>query len=637
MNDLLIANTLHPHKKSRRYTWTSPDGYTRNQIDYIFIQRKFKSRVVASKTRSYPGADFGSDHSLVMMNLKIKLRRIRKQKSQRIKYNLDKLQDPEIRSEFSAKVGGKFAPLLLLDDVEEMTTAFTEATNETTAEVLRKKRNTRKPWIDDRLAQRCEERQKMKASRYLSEESRVKYREANNRVKAEIRRAKEEWIDDHCREIQDNFETNNTRKSFQSLRELTAPKSNRIFTIKDKNGKVVTSKEDIEKRWTEYAKELYNYHIKTDRNILTTLKHSAPTSDTDRTPNITHSEVTEAINHLKKGKAAGIDNIPAEFLKTDTTTVAILHSICNKMWQSGVWPTQWTKSITVPLPKKGDLQNCSNYRTISLISHPSKVMLQIILQRLKLQIEPILAEEQAGFRKSRSTAEQVTNLRILIEKHRNHDMHLYHSFINFKKAFDRIWHEALRLTLKKQNIHSNLVHLIGSLYENTSCGVLVDSKIDDWFHTTVGVRQGCLLSPCLFNIFLEQIMTEALEPFEGNVRIGGRSINNLRFADDIDLIAGSMTELAELTEQLEKSASAFGMDISSEKSKIMVTPATNENNTNIPITVNGSKLQSVTTFKYLGSNITEDGTSVREVKTKLAIATQHLSKLKKIGPAGTSP
>jgi len=69
----------------------------------------------------------------------------------------------------------------------------------------------------------------------------------------------------------------------------------------------------------------------------------------------------------------------------------------------------------------------------------------------------------------------------------------------------------------------------------------------------------------------------------------------------------------------------------------MVTPATNENNTNIPITVNGSKLQSVTTFKYLGSNITEDGTSVREVKTKLAIATQHLSKLKKIGPAGTSP
>jgi len=127
---------------------------------------------------------------------------------------------------------------------------------------------------------------------------------------------------------------------------------------------------------------------------------------------------------------------------------------------------QWTKFIIVPLPKKGDLQNCSNYGTISLISHPSKVMLQIVLQPLKPQIEPILAEEQAGFRKNRSTTEQITNLGILIEKYRNHDMHFHHNFTDFKKAFDRVWHEALLLTLKKHNIRSTLVHLIGSLYEN---------------------------------------------------------------------------------------------------------------------------------------------------------------------------
>ena len=126
------------------------------------------------------------------------------------------------------------------------------------------------------------------------------------------------------------------------------------------------------------------------------------------------------------------------------------------------------------------------------------------------------------------------------------------------------------------------------------------------------------------------IATEALESFEGNVRMVWRSIKNLRFADGIDLIAGSMKELAEHTERLDKSASAFEMEISAEKSKIMVTPATNDNNTNILITVDGSKLQSVKTFKYRGSNVAEDGTAVREVKIKLAIATQHLSKLKKI-------
>ena len=132
-------------------------------------------------------------------------------------------------------------------------------------------------------------------------------------------------------------------------------------------------------------------------------------------------------------------------------------------------------------------------------------------------------------------------------------------------------------------------------------------------------------------------MTEALESFAGNVTIGGRSINNLRFADDIDLIAGSMKELAELTERLDKSASAFEMEIIAEKSKIMVTPATKENNTNITITVNDGELQYVKTFKYLGSNITEYVTSVREVKTRLAIATQHLSKLKKIWSSKNIP
>jgi len=230
---------------------------------------------------------------------------------------------------------------------------------------------------------------------------------------------------------------------------------------------------------------------------------------------------------------------------------------------------------------------------------PEKSRCRLSSSVSNLRLNPSWPKNKQASARVEAQQNRVLTSRRLIEKHRNHDMHLYHNFIDFKKAFDRVRHEALLLMLKKHNVHSNLVHLIGSLYENTSCRVLVDSNIGDWFHTTVGVRQGCLLSPCLFNIFLEQIMTEALESFEGNVRIGGRSTNNLRFAGDIDLIAGSMKELAELTERLDKSASAFGMEISAEKREIMVTPPTNENNTNIPITVSGGKLQSIKTFKYL--------------------------------------
>ena len=109
---------------------------------------------------------------------------------------------------------------------------------------------------------------------------------------------------------------------------------------------------------------------------------------------------------MKKGKSAGVNNIPAELFQADgEDVITTLTTICHKIWQTGEWPTPWTQSLVITLPKKGNLQQYQNYRTISLISHPSKVMLKIILNRLKPQAKKIIAEEQAGFRAGRSTTE----------------------------------------------------------------------------------------------------------------------------------------------------------------------------------------------------------------------------------------
>ena len=143
---------------------------------------------------------------------------------------------------------------------------------------------------------------------------------------------------------------------------------------------------------------------------------------------------------------------------------------------------------------------------IIIISHPSKVRLKIILNRLKPQAEKIIAEEQAGFRAGRSTTEQIFNLRILCEKYLQHQKDLYHVFIDFKKAFDRVWHAAVWATMKKYNISTNLIQVIKNLYNKATSAVLFNGSIGHWFRTTVGVRQGCLLSHTLFNIFLEKIM-----------------------------------------------------------------------------------------------------------------------------------
>ena len=168
-------------------------------------------------------------------------------------------------------------------------------------------------------------------------------------------------------------------------------------------------------------------------------------------------------------------------------------TVCNKIWQTGEWPTPWAQSLVITLPKKGNLLQCQNYRTISLISHPSKVMLKIKLNRLKSQAEKIIAEEQAGFRAGSSTTEQTFNFRILCEKYPQHQQDLYHVFIDFKQAFDRVWLAAICGFMgnheEVQHQH-NLIRVIINLFDKATSGVLFNSRIVVWFRTTVGVRQG---------------------------------------------------------------------------------------------------------------------------------------------------
>ena len=200
-------------------------------------------------------------------------------------------------------------------------------------------------------------------------------------------------------------------------------------------------------------------------------------------------------------------------------------------------------------------------------------MLKVILNRLKPQAEEIIAEEQAGFKAGRSTTEQILNLRILCEKYLQHQQNLYYVFIDFKKACDRVWHAALWATMQKYNISANLVRTIEQLYDKATSAVQMNGSIGEWFRTTVGVREGCLLSPTLFNIFLERIMSDALEEHDGTFSIGGRNITNLRFADDIDALAEEEQELEVLVESLDKTCTRDKMEISAEKTKLMTNSA----------------------------------------------------------------
>ena len=199
--------------------------------------------------------------------------------------------------------------------------------------------------------------------------------------------------------------------------------------------------------------------------------------------------------------------------------IDILTTICNKIWKTGEWPTTWTQSLVITLPKKGSLQLCRNCRVVGLVSHPSKVMLKIILGGLRPQAEEVVEEEQAGFRAGGSAAGQVFSLGILGERCLQHQQNLYHVFIGSRRVFARVWHEALWATMRKCNI-SGIMRAIESLYDKARSAVLFNGSTGEWFRT-VGVRRGCLLSPILFGIFLERIMCGALDGHGCGVGVGG--------------------------------------------------------------------------------------------------------------------
>ena len=167
-------------------------------------------------------------------------------------------------------------------------------------------------------------------------------------------------------------------------------------------------------------------------------------------PNILEMEVKWALESITLNKASGGDGIPVELfqiLKDDA--VEVLHSICHQIWKTQQWPQDWKRSVFIPIPKKGNTKERSNYHTIALISHASKVMLKILQARLQQYMNHELPEVQAVFRKARGTRDQIANILWITEKARKFQENIYFCFIDYTKAFDCMDHNKLWKILKE--------------------------------------------------------------------------------------------------------------------------------------------------------------------------------------------
>ena len=221
-----------------------------------------------------------------------------------------------------------------------------------------------------------------------------------------------------------------TRDLFKEIRDTKATFHAKMGTVKDRNGMDLTEAEDIKKRWQEQTEELYKTDLHDPDNhdgVIIRLE-----------PDILECEVKWALGSITMNKASEGDGILVELfqiLKDDA--VKLLHSICQRIWKTQQWPQDRKRSVVIPIPKKVSVKECSNYRTIALISHASKVTRKILQARFHQCVNRELPDVQAGFRKGRRTRDQVANIRWIIEKVRELQKYIYFCFIDYAKAF--VW------------------------------------------------------------------------------------------------------------------------------------------------------------------------------------------------------
>ena len=243
-----------------------------------------------------------------------------------------------------------------------------------------------------------------------------------------------------------------------------------------------------------------------------------------------------------------------QILKDDA--VKVLHSICQQIWKTQQWPQDWKRSVFIPIPKKGNAKECSNYRTIALISNTSKVRLQQYMNH-----------ELSGFRKGRRTRDQIANICWIIKKAREFQKNI--CFIDYAKTFDCVDHNKLWEILQEMGIPDHLICLLRNLYAGQEAIVRTGHGTTDWLQIRKGVCQGCILSPCLFNLYAEYIMRNAgLDEAQAGIKIAKRNINNLRYTDDTTLMAQS-EELKSLFMKVKEQSETDGLKLNIQKTKII--------------------------------------------------------------------
>ena len=625
-NGMSIMNTFFPHKDVHKYTWYRQSLQQKSLIDF-FVVPSCAKRMVCD-VRVLRGAELSTDHHLVLCTLyladKVPLLPRRKPRVvTRIRW--EKLQSSEVRQHFARHISERFEQIPTVPShVEEEWRLFSTAVISAARDICGVKRlgvaaggEKRTAWFKTPGVQEAIRGKKKTYRDWIllgDSASRDRYTEARRTCKLAVRAAKEQSWKEFGEKLESDHRS--AKKVFwQTIRRLRGRKFNIIEGVKSKDGVLLSNETDILRRWSEHFSELLNPEQGTegDRPVVLSGAENSPTVE----------EVILAIESLKVGKSAGVDEIRPEMLKAmGKEGVLWLSRVIKVAWERGETPADWQTGVIVPLFKKGDKRDCSNYRGISLLSLPGKVYAKVLETRSRAMVESQIGDEQCGFRHGRSTTDQLFTLRMVLEKAWEYAKPVYSCFVDLEKAYDRVPRGKLWSVLQEYGIDGSLMRAIQSLYTNCSSCVRVNGSKSTPFTVGVGLRQGCVLSPLLFILYMDWMLQRSQG--EECFTLGELRISHLLFADDLVILTSSQTELQCALDRFVAVCANAGMKVNVDKSEVMVVSRTPVQCT---LHVSGVPLKQVEKFKYLGVFFTSDGRSNTELSCRIGQAGSILKQL----------
>ena len=493
----------------------------------------------------------------------------------------------------------------------EMTDKLEKCKVSLSSDSFRKKNRQHKAWwhtgLTDLWNDLCKaEKLWIKAPPPQKNQYKALMKTAQRAFNREVQRAKRNyWYDQQvqlmklCDEDQTNFWKKIGKIGIGQDRNKKIP-----LEVTRMDGTVSTNIQDVKDKWLTAFQTLLN-PVQADNNLtdMDIPIYPEPLNSEMLNADIAYEEVVNTLKEAKNGKAVGVDKVPTEVLKNKTCAIFMTH-LFNACFKSGVIPEIWGRGIITPVLKDPakDHSDPGNYRGLSIAPSMYKLYCGVLNHRLSKYVREndYIVDEQNGFQKDKSTVDHLITFTNILETRKLQKKDTFVAYIDFSKAYDRVNRGFLWNKLQSMGINGKMLTCIKSLYSNVSaCVKLRPSEFTNWFRVSTGLRQGCLLSPLLFNVYINDLAMAIKEQCNG-IEVGDSKICLSMYADDLVLLADTEKDLQKMLATLDDWCKKWDVLVNSDKSQVVHFRAMKKEETMCDFVLGGVSLAKVAKYKYLG-------------------------------------